>query len=107
MKNLSKMMKAAQEMQGKMAAMQKEIESIEIDGQSGGGMVRVTMNLKGVLRGVKIDPSLVNPEETEILEDLLVAAVNDGKVKAEAAISERMSDMTGGLELPPGMNLPF
>ena len=107
MTNLGKMMKSAQDMQAKMAAMQKDFETIEVEGQAGGGMVTVTMNLRGVLRHLKIDPTLVNPEETEILEDLLVAAMNDGKTKAEAEIAKRMSEMTGGLQLPPGMNLPF
>lgn len=107
MTNLSKMMKTAQEMQAKMAAAQKEFETLEVEGQAGGGMVTITMNLKGLLRGVKIDPSLMKPEEAEILEDLLIAAANDAKVKAEAEISKRMSEIAGGLELPPGMNLPF
>lgn len=107
MTNLGKMMKSAQEMQAKMAAMQKDFENIELEGQAGGGMVTVTMNLRGVLRNLKIDPTLVKPEEKEILEDLLVAAINDGKAKAEAEIAKRMSEMTGGLQLPPGMNLPF
>jgi len=107
MKNLGKMMKTAQEMQTRMAAMQEELENIEIEGTAAGGMVCVRMNLKGALRGVKIDPSLVKPEETEMLEDLLVAAANDGKAKAEAEVAKRMSDMAGGLELPPGMTLPF
>ena len=107
MKNLNKMMKTAQEMQTKIEAVQKEFETVEIEGQAGGGMVTVTMNLKGSLREVKIDPSLMVREETEILEDLLVAAVNDGKVKAEAEVAKRMSEIAGGLELPPGMNLPF
>ncbi|MGB1547092.1 MAG: YbaB/EbfC family nucleoid-associated protein [Alphaproteobacteria bacterium] len=107
MKNLGKMMKTAQEMQAKIAAAQQEFETIEVEGQAGGGMVTVTMNLKGALRRVKIDPSLVKPEETEIIEDLLVAAVNDGRAKAEAEVSRRMSEIAGGLNLPPGMDLPF
>ncbi|MCE2510760.1 MAG: YbaB/EbfC family nucleoid-associated protein [Alphaproteobacteria bacterium] len=107
MKNLNKMMKTAQEMQTKIAAVQKEFETIEVDGNAGGGMVTVTMNLKGTLRRVNIDPALMKPEEADILEDLLVAAVNDGKTKAEAEITRRMSDIAGGLNLPPGMNLPF
>ena len=107
MTNLGKMMKSAQDMQAKMAAMQKDFENVEVEGQAGGGMVTVTMNLRGVLRHLKIDPTLVNPEETEILEDLLVAAMNDGKAKAESEIAKRMSEMTGGMQLPPGMNLPF
>ena len=103
MTNLSKMMKTAQEMQAKMEAAQKEFETVEVEGYAGGGMGTITMNLKGALRRVKIDPSLMKPEEAEILEDLLVAAANDGKAKAEAEISKRMSEIAGGLELPPGM----
>lgn len=107
MKNFGKMMKTAQEMQAKIAALQKTFEEIEVEGQAGGGMVKVRMNLKGALRRVTIDPSLVNPEETDILEDLVVAAGNDGKAKAEAEVSKRMSEIAGGLSLPPGVTLPF
>jgi len=107
MTNLSEMMKTAQEMQTKMTAVQKEFETTEVEGCAGGGMVIITMNLRGSLRRVKIDPSLMKPGEVEILEDLLVAAVNDGKAKAEVEVAKRMSKIAGGLELPPGMNLPF
>jgi DNA-binding YbaB/EbfC family protein len=76
-------------------------------GSAGGGMVSVTVNGKGEARQVKIDPSLVDPEETEVLEDLIVAAFNDAKAKVEAHVAEEMSKLTGGLNLPGGMKLPF
>lgn len=107
MKNLSQMMKQAQEVQTRMQQMQKRLEEEEVSGASGGGMVSVTLNGKGNLRKVKIDPSLVEAEEVEMLEDLLVAAFNDAKTKVEAMVAEKMSEVTGGLQLPPGMKLPF
>jgi DNA-binding YbaB/EbfC family protein len=105
MKNFSSMMKQAQELQGRMAEMQAEMERARIDGQSGGGLVVLTMNGKGDLVGVKIDPSLANPEEAEILEDLVVAAHTDAKAKVERLLQEKMKGLTGGLPLPPGMKL--
>ena len=107
MTNLGKMMKSAQDMQAKMAAMQKDFETIEVEGQAGGGMVTVMMNGKGEMRSVKIDPSLFNGEDAEVVEDLIVAACNDAKAKAEAYSQEEMSKITGGLNLPPGMKMPF
>jgi DNA-binding YbaB/EbfC family protein len=107
MKNLSQMMKQAQEVQTRMQQMQEQLEEKEVSGASGGGMVSVTLNGKGNLRKVKIDPSLVDAEEVEMLEDLLVAAFNDAKTKVEAMVAEKMSEVTGGLQLPPGMKLPF
>ena len=107
MTNLGKMMKQAQEMQSKMAAMQAELESIEIDGASGGGLVTATLNGKSELRRLKIDPSLVDPSDIEVLEDLVIAAVNDAKHKVEAHAAEEMKKLTGGLSLPPGLDLPF
>ena len=107
MKNLGQMMKQAQEMQAKMAALQEELASREIDGASAGGLVRVTMNGKGEMRAVRIDPSLINPEEREVLEDLILAAANDAKAKVEASVAEEMQKLTGGLSLPPGFKLPF
>lgn len=105
MKNLMGMMKQAQEMQQRMAQMQEELEQIEITGVSGAGVVNVTMSGKGIMKGVKIDPSLLKPDEVEILEDLLIAAHNDAKAKTEAAMQEKMQEITGGLKLPPGMKL--
>jgi hypothetical protein len=78
-----------------------------VTGQSGAGMVKATLNGKSELRRLKIDPSLVDPNEVEVMEDLIVAAVNDAKVKVEAAVAEEMKQVTGGLDLPPGLKLPF
>lgn len=105
MKNFAEMMKQAQQLQGRMADMQAEMERTRIEGRSGGGMVAVTLSGKGDMAGVKIDPSLLKPEEAEILEDLLVAAHNDAKVKVEEAMKEKMKGLTGGLPLPPGLKL--
>ncbi len=107
MKNLGQTMKQAQEMQAKMAEMQEQLAEIEVTGASGGGMIRVTLNGKGEMRKVEIDRALVNPVEVEVLEDLIVAATNDAKVKVEAQAAQRMSELTGGLNLPPGFKLPF
>jgi hypothetical protein len=105
MKNFAEMMKQAQQLQGRMADMQAEMERTRIEGRSGGGMVVVTLSGKGDMAGVKIAPSLLKPEEAEILEDLLVAAHNDAKVKVEEAMKEKMKGLTGGLPLPPGLKL--
>jgi nucleoid-associated protein EbfC len=107
MKNLADIMKQVSSMQSKMGDMQTKLESLIITGQSGGGLVRVTMNGKGNLQSVTIDPSLMNVDEREILEDLLVAAHADAKGKVEATAAEEMKSITGGLPLPPGMKLPF
>jgi hypothetical protein len=107
MKNLGQMMKQAQAMQAKMAEMQEKLGQLEVTGQSGAGMVKATLNGKSELRRLKIDPSLVDPNEVEVMEDLIVAAVNDAKLKAEAAVAEEMKQVTGGLDLPPGLKLPF
>lgn len=105
MKNLMGMMKQAQEMQERMTKMQEELEQIEITGTSGAGLVAVTLSGKGALKSVKIDPSLLKENEAEILEDLLVAAHNDAKTKTESAMQEKMQEVTGGLQLPPGLKL--
>lgn len=107
MKNLSQLMKQAQEMQTRMQEAQAALASIEATGASGGGLVQVTLNGKGEARGFKIDPSLMKEGEAEVLEDLLVAAHNDAKSKIEARAAEEMQKITGGLKLPPGMKLPF
>jgi hypothetical protein len=107
MKNLSQMMKQAQDMQARMQAMQERLEEEEVLGASGGGMVSVTLNGKGALKRIRIDPTLVNAEDVEMLEDLIVAAFADGKAKVEALAAEKMSELTGGLQLPPGFKLPF
>lgn len=107
MKNLSQMMKQAQEMQSKMAEMQERMADIEVPGQSGGGMVTVVLNGKGEMRSVKIDPALIDPNDAEVMEDLIVAAVNDAKGKVEARMQEETQKLMGGLQLPPGMKFPF
>jgi DNA-binding YbaB/EbfC family protein len=107
MKNLGNMLKQAQELQAKMADMQAKLSDVELDGSAGGGMVTVTLNGKGEVRRVKIDPVLADPQEVEILEDLLVAAFNDAKAKVEVYVQEEMGRLTGGLNLPAGLKLPF
>ncbi len=107
MKNLGNMMKQAQQMQAKMAEMQEALDKVELTGVSGGGMVEVTLTGKGEMRKVKIDPALVDKDEIEVLEDLIAAAHNDAKGKVEAHAAEEMSKITGGIQLPPGMKLPF
>ena len=107
MKNLGNLMKQAKEMQTKMAEMQDAMQHHELTGVAGAGMVEVTLNGKGDMKGLKIDPSIIDPEDSEMLEDLLKAAHADARNKVEAYSQEKMKEMTGGLELPPGMNLPF
>jgi nucleoid-associated protein EbfC len=107
MKNLGQMMKQAQEMQARMAELQAKLAEVEMSGSAGGGMVQVTLNGKCEMRRVKIDRSLMLPDEAEVLEDLIVAATNDAKTRVEAHLQEEMSKLTGGLQLPPGMKLPF
>lgn len=105
MKDFMSMMKQAQELQGRMADMQNQLGDLEIEGRSGAGLVTVTLTGKGELKAVKIDPSLLKPEELEILEDLIVAAHADAKVKMEGAVQEKMQEVTGDLPLPPGLKL--
>ena len=107
MKNLGQLMKQAQEMQDKMAEMQDSLVSIKIEGVAGAGLVKVTLNGKGEMRRLHIDPTLANPDEAEILEDLIVAAHNDAKGKIEARVQEETQKLMGGLSLPPGMKFPF
>jgi len=107
MKNLGNLMKQAQQMQSKMADMQAKIGEMEVEGASGGGMVKVTMTGKGETRRLKIDPSLVDKDDVEMLEDLVVAAINDARAKSEALMQSEMAKITAGLPLPPGMKLPF
>jgi hypothetical protein len=101
------MMKQAQAMQAKMAEAQAELESLLVDGESGGGLVKLTLSAKGALQSVAIDPSLLKPEEREILEDLIVSAHAQARAKADEAMTEKMKAVTGGLQLPPGLKLPF
>jgi nucleoid-associated protein EbfC len=105
MKDLMKMMKQAQEIQGRMQQMQEDLANLAIEGQSGAGMVRIKLNGKLEAKSLKIDPSLIKPEDAEMLEDLIVAAFQDGKVKVEAAVQAKMKEITGGLPIPPGLKL--
>jgi DNA-binding YbaB/EbfC family protein len=105
MKDLMGMMKQVKEMQERMQRLQEELGAIEVTGTAGGGLVSVTLTGKGDMKGVKIDPSLLKPEEAEIVEDLIVAATTDAKAKVEQRLQEKMAEVTGGLPLPPGMKL--
>jgi len=105
MKDLMKLMKQAGEIQGRMQKLQEDLASLEVEGQSGAGLVKVTLNGKMEARGIKIDPSLIKPGEGEMLEDLILAAFQDAKGKAEAAVQAKMQEVTGGLQLPPGLKL--
>lgn len=107
MKDIMGMMKAASEMKGKMEAMQADLANLVVEGRSGGGMVVVSLSGKGDLRGVKIDPSLFKEDDVEVLEDLILAAHADAKAKSEAEMQQRMSEVTAGLPIPPGMKFPF
>jgi hypothetical protein len=107
MKNLGQMMKQAQQMQERMAELQAKLDQVELSGASGGGLVQVTLTGKGQMRKLKIDRSLIVPDEAEVLEDLIVAAFNDARQRVEAHVGEEMSKLTGGLNLPPGLKLPF
>jgi DNA-binding YbaB/EbfC family protein len=105
MKNLMDMMKQAKQLQEKMAEMQSAVEAVTETGSSGAGLVSVTLNGKGVLSALRIDPSLLKEGEGEILEDLIVAAHADAKAKIEAKLQDKMQEMAGGLQLPPGLKL--
>jgi DNA-binding YbaB/EbfC family protein len=107
MKNFGQMLKQAQEMQARLAEMQAKLEAHEVTGSSGGGMARVTLNGKGDLRQIKLDPALLDPKEMEVLEDLIVAAHKDARTKVEAYRAEATAALAGGLKLPPGFTLPL
>ncbi|MEE8334567.1 MAG: YbaB/EbfC family nucleoid-associated protein [Alphaproteobacteria bacterium] len=107
MKNLGNMMKQAQEMQLRMQEMQNRLADEEVTGTSGGDLVTVTLNGKGEAKRVRIDPSLFNGDDVTVVEDLIVAAFSAAKSKVEARMADEMSKLTGGLNLPPGMTLPF
>ena len=107
MKNLSQMMKQAQEMQAKMAEIQARLDEAEITGAAGAGLITVTLTGKGTVRKIHIDPTVVDADDLAVLEDLVTAAFNDAKIKMDALVAEKMSEVTGGLQLPPGMKLPF
>ena len=101
------MMKKAQAMQAKLADAQEELSRLEIEGQSGGGMVRVTLSGKGEMKAIHLDPTLLTPADKEMTEDLILAAYADAKAKADRAAAEKMQSLTAGLPLPPGVKLPF
>jgi nucleoid-associated protein EbfC len=105
MKNLMSMMKQAQELQGKIAEFQAEVENLHIEGVSGGGLVKVTLTGKGAMVKISIDTSLMKPDDAEIVEDLVIAAHNDAKQKTETVMAEKLQALSGGLPLPPGLKL--
>lgn len=103
MKNLGDLMKQAQQLQSRFQEAQERVNQIEAEGQSGGGMVKVVINGKGLAKEVRIDPSLIDPKDAGMLEDLLVAAINDARTKVDAKMGDEMAKVTGGLPLPPGL----
>jgi nucleoid-associated protein EbfC len=105
--DMAKLMKQAQEMQGKMADAQARLDAIEVEGEAGAGLVKAVASAKGELRRLSIDPSLFKPEEREVVEDLIVAAVKEAQGRATEAAQAEMAKVTEGLPLPPGMKLPF
>jgi len=105
MKDLAGLMKKAQEMQSRMGDMQNQLMDLEITGTSGAGLVTVTLDGKGNLRNLDVDPSLIKPDEKEILEDLIVAAHTDAKTKSETAVQDKMKEAMGDIPMPPGFNL--
>ena len=107
MRDIMGLMSKAKEMQEKMQAMQAEIETMTTDGTAGGGMVTVTLNGKGAMTAIKIDPSVFSEDDVEILEDLVMAAHGDAKSKVETLVQEKTQEITAGLPLPPGMKMPF
>ena len=107
MTNLGQMLKQAQQLQGKMQEVQEQLAETKITGSSGGGMCQVVLNGKGQAQHVKIDPSLVGPENSGVLEDLILTAINDARSKLDEHMRDEMQKLTGGIPLPPGMQLPF
>lgn len=107
MKNLGNILKQAQNIQTRMGEVQEELRDLEVEGQSGAGMVKAVLNGKGEMRSLKLDPAIVDKDDVGVLEDLIVAAVNDARTKADAVSQEKMAELTAGLPLPPGMKLPF
>src|SRR5881275_2262740 len=107
MRDMMGLMKQAQAMQARMQELQGELERLEVEGQSGAGLVRVTLTAKGHMKSIVIDPSLMKADEKEILEDLVVNAYEDARKKAERVTEEKMKTITAGLPLPPGLKLPL
>ena len=107
MKNLGQLMKQAQQMQERMAEMQARLGEATVEGSAGAGLVTVTLNGKGDMTALRVDPAVAGPDDREMLEDLIVAAHADARTKVEARMQEEMQRLTGGLPLPPGFKLPF
>lgn len=107
MKNIGQMLKAAQQMQTRMAEVTASLDALEVTGRSGAGMVEITLSGKGDIRAIKLDPTILKPEDTEMVQDLIVAAFMDAKARVDANAKEKMAEVTGGLQLPEGMGLPF
>lgn len=107
MPDLNELMKMAQDAQAKLLQAQDDLDKVEVEGVSGGGMVRIRASAKGRIIGVELDESLLQPSEKQMVEDLIAAAINDARSKADVAAQEAMRDVTGGLQLPPGFKMPF
>lgn len=107
MPNLEDIMKMAEEVKAEMEKAQQKLEEIEVEGASGGGLVKVRASAKGRILAVSIDDSLLQPSEKTMLEDLIAAAINDARTKADAAAGPELQKMTSGIPLPPGFKLPF
>ncbi|WP_273759872.1 YbaB/EbfC family nucleoid-associated protein [Bartonella sp. ML70XJBT.G] len=107
MRDMMSVMKKAKEMQEKMQTIQEELKKIEVMGSAGGGLVSITLNGQNIITAIHIDPSLLTPEEVEVLEDLIMAAYNEAKAKMEVIVAEKTKSITAGLPLPPGFKLPF
>ncbi len=105
MKDVFGMMKQVQAMQQKLADVQAELESLEVEGAAGAGMVKVVATAKGAVKAVSIDDSLMRPDEKDILEDLILAALNDARAKGERLVQDKMGALTAGLPIPPGLKL--
>jgi len=105
--NMDEILKAASEMQAQLAKAQDKLDEIEVEGASGGGLVRVRASAKGRIIALHLEPSLIDPTAKEMLEDLIVAAFNDARAKADAASGAEMGKLTAGLPMPPGFKLPF
>jgi DNA-binding YbaB/EbfC family protein len=105
--DLNEIMRMAQEAQTKLMAAQENLDKVEVEGVSGGGLVRIRASAKGRIISVDIDESLLAPSEKQMVEDLVAAALNDARAKADAAAAEAMRDVTGGMQLPPGFKMPF
>lgn len=105
--NIGEMMKQAKNMQAKIAEVEVLLATLEVEGGAGSGLVKITASGKGAIKSLKIDPSLLDPQEVEVLEDLLVAALHDVQAKVDELAAQEMGKVTGGMKLPKGMKLPF